>query len=70
MIISNKLLYGTDHVPPIRKEDADARIEMLKLNLEREMSKPTMCQNNFIQYEILRAIKFWQKMSNQEDTGL
>ena len=69
-MLDNRTLYGTDHVPPIRKEDADARIEMLQLNLEREMSKPVMCQNNFIQYEILKAIRFWKMMSNQEDTGL
>ena len=69
-MLTNKTLYGCDHVPPIRKEDADARIEMLKLNLEREMSKPVMNQSNFIQYEILKAIRFWKRMSNQEDTGL
>ena len=69
-MLTNRELYGTDHVPAIRKEDADARIEMLRLNLEREMAKPIMEQNNYIQYEILKAIKFWKKMSNQEDTGL
>ena len=69
-MLDNRTLYGCDYVPPIRKEDADARIEMLQLNLEREMSKPVMYQNNFIQYEILRAIAFWKMMSNQEDTGL
>lgn len=69
-MLTNKALYGVDHVPAIRKEDANARIEMLRLNLEREMAKPVMEQNNYIQYEILRAIAFWKKMSNQEDAGL
>lgn len=69
-MLTNIELYGTDHIPPIRKSDADVRIEMLELNLEREMSKPMMEQNNYKQSCILKAIRFWKRMSNQEDTGL
>ena len=69
-MLSNKLLYGTDNVPPIRKADANVRIKILKANLERELGKPIECQSNYVQYEILRAIRFWQKMSNQEEVGL
>ena len=69
-MLSNKLLYGTDDVPPIPKEVADERVELLRENLKREMDKPLMRQNNNTQYQILKAIRFWYKVSNREDMGL
>ena len=69
-MLSNEILYGTDDVPPIPKEVADARIELLRENLKREMDKPLMRQNNNTQYQILKAIRFWYKVSNREDMGL
>lgn len=69
-MLTNEQLYGTDDVPPIRKEDADKRIKVLQENLEREIHKPFKEQNSYIQSEIIRAIRFWKRMSNQEDSGL
>jgi len=69
-MITNLELYGTDNVPPVPKEVADKRIEMLKANLATDVRKHYSEQDNHIQSEILKAIRFWQRLSNQEETGL
>ena len=69
-MLTNKELYGVDYVPPISKKDANIRIKMLRENLQRELDKPFKEQSSTRQYEILGAIKFWKKMSDQEDVGV
>ena len=69
-MISDKELYGTENVPPVPKEIADKRIDLLMDNLERELAKPFDEQDPFIEYEIMKAIRFWRKLSKQEAVGL
>ena len=69
-MLSNLELYGTEDVPPVPKFVADERIEILEHHLEEQLALPFQEQNNFTQTKILVAIRFWKKMSNQEDTGL
>jgi hypothetical protein len=69
-MIRNKELYGTDDVPPIPKEIADERMVLLQANLEREVDKPFSEHNPSLQLEIMKAIRFWKKLSRQEDAGL
>jgi len=69
-MITNKTLYGTDDVPPIPKDIAQKRIDLLYSNLRREVNKPFKEQNAYLQAQILKAMGFWKKMANMEDAGL
>ncbi len=64
-MISNLELYGTEKVPPIPKEIALGRIELLKANLETidiaDSGKTKL---------VVDAIKFWQRLGALEEVGI
>ena len=69
-MLTNLELYGRDDVPPVPKNIADERIEMLRENLKIQLEMPLKKQSSYLQTRILEGIKFWQKLSNQEDAGI
>jgi hypothetical protein len=69
-LLANLELYGTEDVPPIPKHIADERIALLKEHLSVLRSLPFMEQKPHIEYEVLKAMRHWKQLSNQEDVGL
>jgi len=69
-MLSNMELYGTEDVPPIPIEIALERQLLLRRHLKAEVAKPLKEQNNHIQNEILKAIKFWGRLAGVEEVGL
>ena len=70
IMLTNLELYGTDNVPPVPKKVANDRIALLQMHLKVETDKPPLEQKNYTQVKIIEAIRFWRKLSNQEDTGV
>ena len=62
-MLTNLELYGTEDVPAVPKATANARIALLRQNLKRN-------RKNYTEVKIIEAIRFWQKLSHQEDTGV
>lgn len=60
-------LYGTDDVPKIPKEVADARISLLKEHLSLILSNGVMNADSHRVKKILQAIKFWETMREGEE---
>jgi hypothetical protein len=69
-MLSNMDLYGTDDVPPISKEDANKRIALLEKRLAFLTSLPLKVQSSYTETKVIEAIRFWKRLSNQEDAGL
>lgn len=66
--MTNMELYGTDNVPPVPKEVAEARIDLLQSRL-RVLLKDSW-NGEQVSYDIrkvLQAIDFWQQMSTGEE---
>jgi hypothetical protein len=69
-MLTNLELYGTEDVPPVPKEVANERIILLKENLIKQLKLPTEEQSSHTQTKIVEGIKFWRKLSDQEDVGI
>ena len=70
MMISNETLYGTRDVPFINKEDANKRIVLLNKRLDDLLSLPLEEQSSYLETRVIEAIRFWKKISNQENAGM
>ena len=70
IMLTNLELYGTENVPPVPKKVADDRIALLQRHLKGGMDKQPLEQKSYTQFKIIEAIRFWRKLSNQEDTGV
>lgn len=64
-MISNLELYGTNYVPTVPKEVADARLALLKNRLEEVMSVKPHWDSNLVG-KILKAQDFWRKLRDGE----
>lgn len=60
---TNGWLYGEGvGVPPIPKEIAQERIDLLKINLEKQVNLNFMDRETQQINDILKAIKYWEKL--------
>lgn len=60
---TNGWLYGEGvEVPPIPKGIAQERIDLLKINLEKQVNLNFMERETQQINDILKAIKYWEKL--------
>ena len=64
-MITNLELYGTEVVPPIPREVAEARIKLLQVHL-----KEVDIGNCYLTKKITDAIKFWSRLAGLEEVGI
>lgn len=61
---TNTYLYGDVEVPKIPQNIIDTRVELLKVELNKELDKSYMNRDMTRLTDIANAIEFWEKLND------